>query len=415
MAIADEAHAPPAPGPGAVAAAAGRLVLAARPDLLAALRREIDAVLPGRIGPVFGALTPDCPRAPVKVNGREPATGAELAELAKRTGDDGVWSGVARLAGLDRRVFAVGVPAPTPYGGLGSLFALELRGDEPVPAETAEVVRGLCAIVSAAYAGRSSDLGPDQLATGVAIARERARTIAELGETHESALTTILATLRSNGLGDAAARRAATDAAVEALLALRAIGDRDRALSEVAAGAAFERLAEELRALARHAGVELELAGPDSPRLVPGELANGARGITRGIVLALLDQPERARLRVGWSVSPDALSLSARDDGPGRLTADALAPHRTAERVAALGGSLRVDATPGWGTAVQVELPLEPLRGSAERDPLAVLNAREREVLAELAAGRRNREIAEALTITVHTVKFHVANILRKL
>ena len=44
-----------------------------------------------------------------------------------------------------------------------------------------------------------------------------------------------------------------------------------------------------------------------------------------------------------------------------------------------------------------------------------MLNAREREVLTELAAGRRNREIAEALSITTHTVKFHVANILRKL
>ena len=36
-------------------------------------------------------------------------------------------------------------------------------------------------------------------------------------------------------------------------------------------------------------------------------------------------------------------------------------------------------------------------------------------MLGELAAGRRNREIADALSITVHTVKFHVANILRKL
>jgi DNA-binding CsgD family transcriptional regulator len=134
-------------------------------------------------------------------------------------------------------------------------------------------------------------------------------------------------------------------------------------------------------------------------------------------VLALLDQPQRSRLRVAWSHTPDALILSARDDGPGDLTADALAPHRTTERVAALGGSVRVDATPGWGTAITVEVPLEPLRatGTSEPDPLALLNAREREVLAELAAGRRNREIAEALTITVHTVKFHVANILRKL
>jgi DNA-binding CsgD family transcriptional regulator len=119
---------------------------------------------------------------------------------------------------------------------------------------------------------------------------------------------------------------------------------------------------------------------------------------------------------VGWAISPDTLTLSVRDDGDGALTVDALSAHRVAERVAALGGALRVDATAGWGTLIGVELPLAPLRGeTSPPDPLAVLNAREREVLTELAAGRRNREIAEALSITTHTVKFHVANILRKL
>ena len=36
-------------------------------------------------------------------------------------------------------------------------------------------------------------------------------------------------------------------------------------------------------------------------------------------------------------------------------------------------------------------------------------------MLTELARGGRNAQIADALTITPHTVKFHVANILRKL
>ena len=399
---------------GTVAAAAGRLVLAARPDLLPALRRELAALLPEHVGPRFAALTPDCPRAPLKVEGPGTATGAELAAVARLTGDDGTWIGLARLGGRERPLLGVGVPSPRPGGGLGSVFALELA-DEELPPGAAEVVRGLCAVVAADYAGRSSDTGPEQLATGLAIAQERARTIAELGEAHESALTAILAPLRSTHLGDGAARRAATGAASEALLELRAVGDRDRALSEMAAGAAFARLADELRAVARHAGVAVELAGPESERLLPGELANAARGVSRGIVLALLDQEDRSRLRVGWVVSPDALTLSVRDDGPGRLTADALSAHRVAERVAAVDGSVAVDAVPGWGTTVRVALPLAPLRGAAEPDPLAVLNAREREVLAGLAAGRRNREIAETLTITVHTVKFHVANILRKL
>jgi DNA-binding CsgD family transcriptional regulator len=400
--------------PGEVAAAAGRLVQASRPELLAALRRELGLALGVPVGPLLAALTPDCPRAPLKVDGPRAATGAELTALAAHTGDAGVWTGEARFAGADRRLLAVAIP--TPDGRLASLFAFELPGDESVGEGLAEVARGLCAVVAAAYAGRSGESSPEQLASGMAIARERARTIAELGDTHESALTAILAALRSNQLDDSAARRAATDAAVEALLELRALGDRDRALSEVAASAAFTRLATELHALSRHAGIELELASPDSPRLVPGELANGARAITRGIVLALLDGASRSRIRAGWTVSADALTLSVRDDGDGAATVDALSTHRVAERVAALGGTLRVDVTPGWGTVIGVELPLAPLRGESEpEDPLAVLNGRERDVLDQLAAGRRNREIADELSITVHTVKFHVANILRKL
>lgn len=43
------------------------------------------------------------------------------------------------------------------------------------------------------------------------------------------------------------------------------------------------------------------------------------------------------------------------------------------------------------------------------------LTNREKEVLAQLAEGKSNVEIAKALTVSVHTVKAHVASILNKL
>lgn len=48
-------------------------------------------------------------------------------------------------------------------------------------------------------------------------------------------------------------------------------------------------------------------------------------------------------------------------------------------------------------------------------EALSDLTGREREVLALLAEGRSNPEIAEALSISVHTANNHVRNILDKL
>jgi DNA-binding NarL/FixJ family response regulator len=59
---------------------------------------------------------------------------------------------------------------------------------------------------------------------------------------------------------------------------------------------------------------------------------------------------------------------------------------------------------------------LEALRAAARRPPpLPELTAREREVLELVAAGATNRQVAERLVLSEHTVHRHVANILRKL
>jgi len=49
------------------------------------------------------------------------------------------------------------------------------------------------------------------------------------------------------------------------------------------------------------------------------------------------------------------------------------------------------------------------------RERVVALSAREREVLALVATGARNRQIAEELSISEFTVKRHVQNILQKL
>ena len=61
-----------------------------------------------------------------------------------------------------------------------------------------------------------------------------------------------------------------------------------------------------------------------------------------------------------------------------------------------------------------VSLPLDAPTASVTPAAAWGLSPRERGVLELVASGARNKAIAETLTISENTVKFHVANLLRK-
>jgi DNA-binding NarL/FixJ family response regulator len=67
------------------------------------------------------------------------------------------------------------------------------------------------------------------------------------------------------------------------------------------------------------------------------------------------------------------------------------------------------------GSVVDPELVMELVSARRRDDPLAVLSAREREVLALMAEGRSNAGIAGQLWVTEGTVEKHVRSILAKL
>jgi DNA-binding NarL/FixJ family response regulator len=82
--------------------------------------------------------------------------------------------------------------------------------------------------------------------------------------------------------------------------------------------------------------------------------------------------------------------------------------------VTALDGQLTIAATEGWGSDIVVVLPLDAPMTLAHSPGEWGLTTREFEVLTLVTQGMRNRAIAADLVISENTVKFHVANILKK-
>ncbi|MFD8318741.1 helix-turn-helix transcriptional regulator [Kitasatospora purpeofusca] len=433
-------------------------------SLAAEVLREPRVTILPKLSEVLAGLVPHlavaqlsgvCTYSPANAVGPEELsariTGTELGLLAQEVTPGRPWQGEAVLGGRPRPAVAVASAPPGSNGALLVLVRPDATGPtgptgptvppvppvppgrtngrpsgrapeppkapEPLPERSLGLLQQLWELVTTHSHHRAVDAAPAQAAASRASASARARAIAELSGAHASALSAILGPLRSAGLDDATARRNATELAVTALLDLRSAGDLDRELSEEPAATAFARLADAVRPLLRHSPVRLDLLAPtEGDRSVPTDTAHTARTAVRSAVLAMLEQDGLTRLHVSWQFVADGLRAVVRDDGPGLLTADALAVHRTADRIAALAGRLTVEAVPGWGTTVTVDLPLHAPAGpiGAAR-PLEGLQPRELEVLEQLALGRRNREIAGALHISESTVKFHVANILAKL
>ena len=174
--------------------------------------------------------------------------------------------------------------------------------------------------------------------------------------------------------------------------ALELLAEAHAARGDAAAASAAAR---ELRAIAGRAGTEALLGAAslgEGRALAAGGDGAAARGALEDAVV-LLDRArlpfERARARLALA---GCLRESRHDDAARSQAA------RARDELAALGA----DAEQRRAAAF--------LAGGA-----GGLTAREREVLALVALGRTNAQIAEALVLSEHTVHRHVANILAKL
>lgn len=389
---------------------------------LRALRTVVDGPLVEIAGRFSGYLsdrwphsalvifTRECTGRPRKVAGApeviERVTVEEL-ETLKSAVQPGSAIGVdAQFAGGRRWVWAIREESET-------LLVLLPRGRTEL-AGSSQLLAAF-GIVATSIRQQVAQASPDYLAESRAASSERARTSAELTAVHEAALAGVLATLRSALLDDRQARASAAEAASTALIALRSRQASDRALSEEESQAAFKRLRREIGPLLRHQDVIAEFVAPRAEgRPLPGEIACGARALTHAVVIALIAQPDARRVRVAWSCDADSLLVDIRDQAGGGV--DSAGLRRDLDgRVRTLHAVLGIEVVKGWGTGVTIQLPLDPPLPNPEQSALASLNRREREVLTLLAAGKRNKSIAQLLGVAESTVKFHVAGVLRKL
>lgn len=117
-------------------------------------------------------------------------------------------------------------------------------------------------------------------------------------------------------------------------------------------------------------------------------------------LVVLSDEPERDMTRLSTAEIP----------GWGCLRRDADAPQIVGAIRAAAAGLIALDRTLALPAA-----PAAPRRPNADEFPGENLTPREIEVLELMATGLPNKVIASRLKISLHTAKFHVAQILGKL
>jgi DNA-binding CsgD family transcriptional regulator len=383
--------------------------------LLQIAERLRDALLPYLGSSALVIFTEDCTGRPQKKAGAEEIISrvsiAELDTLRATLSDETPWFGEAELAGRSRPALAL------KHASSQALLVLtDPRPSDPGDNTGLDLVTYLWRIAAKRIQEKVADAPPSYLLESRAASAERIRVTAELTDLHSTTLETLLAALRSSSMDNAVARTTVTDLTAKALVGLRTLSDRTTDLVEEPVAKAFERLREDLRPLTGYSGIEAEFIEPPlNGRALPGEVAHAARAVVRGLVLAMMEQPEVSRIRTQWDCDGENLLINVRDDGRGALAADAPSISRLDRRVQALTGQLRMDVMPGWGADVFVSLPLDlPTRPAGD---VAGWNlaARELEVLQHLAAGNRNRTIASAMGISENTVKFHVRNLFRKL
>lgn len=196
-------------------------------------------------------------------------------------------------------------------------------------------------------------------------------------------------------------------------------------LDDLSLPAALESLA--LRVERRY-GLALALHVPSTIAPPPAHLALAVYRIAQEAMHNAGQHAGAGRVGLSLHTGQGDLRLTVADDGHGFYPPEPLAAlaaegklglAQMVELAQALGGQVEVHSVIGVGTQVRATLPLGPaaVTPAAQGDdaPIEPLTSREQEVLAGVAQGLTNKQIAVQLGISDRTVQFHLSNVLGKL
>ncbi len=116
---------------------------------------------------------------------------------------------------------------------------------------------------------------------------------------------------------------------------------------------------------------------------------------------ALRDRPQAPRIVVYSGSSDPEIARKVMAHGGAGFCSKSEMPERLLDTVWTVAGGRMV-------------FPFVDIR-QLQQDPLQTLTARERELLAALATGRTNDQLAKHLGVSVNTVKFHLRNLYEKM
>ena len=196
-----------------------------------------------------------------------------------------------------------------------------------------------------------------------------------------------------------------------AMTGLRVVLAEDDVLLREGLASLLERSGFEVAGQAADGAGLLALAREAAPELVVTDIRMPPTHTTEGLEAARVIREERPDTAIlvlsAYAEAEHAMELLASGPGIGYLlksrVSDVAEFLDTLERVAS-GGSV-----------VDPALVRELVAARRRDDPLAVLSAREREVLTLMAEGRSNAGIARRLWVTQGTIEKHVRSILTKL